>query len=283
MSEKNVFIVGLVSMFAIAMLVLLNSTNPYAGERLVSVIEKETVPAEPTKLESLETRLQHILTAVPADMTVIVSNQDTGETISLNNDRDYVAASLYKLFVAYYAYDQIEQGNITLTTTLSNGRTLDSCLDVMITISDNECGVLLGDLFGWTNIDAMILANGFSETTLNTRNTGGDIMTTPNDIQAFFDRLYSGELMPANHTDHLMNLLLNQEINNRLPPILPEDIAVAHKTGDVYNYIHDAGLIFSEDDSYSFVIMSGGWAEDMLFGPGYVYFQEIFTTIFNTI
>jgi len=283
MSERKIFVITLVSIFTLAMLVLLNSSHAYSGERLTTLIENEATANEPTRLESLEAQLQHIIDIVPADMTIIVSDQDTGETISLNNDRNYVAASLYKLFVAYYAYDQIDQGNITLSTALSNDQTLNSCLDIMITVSDNECGVLLGELFGWTNIDSMILANGFSGTTLNTRNTGGDIMTTPNDIQSFFDRLYTGELMPSEHNDHLMNLLLNQEINNRLPPILPEGLAVAHKTGDVYNYIHDAGLMLTDDGDYSFVIMSGDWPDEMTFGPGYIYFQEIFTTIFSSL
>lgn len=287
MSERNIFAVTTVALIGLAVIVLLNVSGSTGRESLTAVIDRETAPPPApvlTKLETLEAEIAPVINQVPADMTLMLSDLSTGETIIVGDRQDFVAASLYKLFIAYYAYEQIDEGKITLKTVLSNDRTLDSCLNVMITISDNECGVLLGDLFGWANIDAKIHAEGFTDTILNSRNSpGGDIKTSPRDIHSFLARLYDGKLMSKQHTEHLLNLLLNQEINNRLPPILPGSIAMAHKTGDAYNYIHDAGIIFSEDGDYAFAVMSASWAEDMTFGPGYVYFQEIFSMIFSRI
>lgn len=288
MSEKNIFITVVFVLLSLSVFVLLDySSNPAGSESLATIIDEETAPppaSVQTKLEALKDYMAPVVNQIPADTTFMLSDLATGETLVVGDRQDFVAASLYKLFIAYYAYEQIDAGKITLETVLSNNLTLDGCLDLMITISDNECGVLLGDLFGWANIDTKIHAEGFTDTTLSPRNSpGGDIRTSPNDIHSFFTRLYNNELMSENHTEHLLNLLLNQKVNNRLPPILPEGIVVAHKTGDVYSYIHDAGIVFSEDGDYVFVIMSAKWAEDMTFGPGYAYFQEMFSMIFSGI
>ncbi len=268
-------------LLGVALLVLTNSSVSSSGFTLNEIIISE---ATPTKLENIEAELIPSVEGIPADMMIILSDINTEETIVIGETQNFVTASLYKLFVAYYAYGQIDEGKIGFDTVLSNHQTLDRCLDLMITVSDNECGVLLGELFGWANIDAKIHVNGFTGTTLNSRNSpDGDIMTTSTDIHSFFTKLYKGELMSEEYTKHLTDLLLNQKINDRLPPVLPENIAVAHKTGDVYNYIHDAGIIFSDEGDYVFVMMSAEWAEDMTFGPGYAYFQEIFSLIFNNI
>lgn len=284
MSERGYLLTFVLVLLGIALVLLISSSGSIGTDNLNSKLTVAEQEQMPSKLEKIKSQVTPIIDEIPAHMTFILTDTKSGETVQINNDGEYIAASLYKLFVAYYAYGQIDEGKISMSTVLSNDRTLDQCLNLMITISDNECGELLGDLFGWANIDTKIHADGFEDTTLNLRNTvGGDIVTTPGDIESFFSRLYSGELLSEDHAEHLMDLLLNQEINNRLPPVIPDNISVAHKTGDVYDYIHDAGFIFSRDEDYVFVMMSSDWSDDMTFGPGYDYFKQLFTIIFDNI
>lgn len=289
MTEKNYLTYILFGVFGFAILVLIHSSAPQAGERLVDTIAKEAVavvptpPEELTKLDKIETEMAALFDIIPAHMTFILRDLKSGEVLEMNNDRNYVSASLYKLFIAYYAYDQIDKGLLSLNTVIED-RTVDSCLDDMITVSDNECGVALGDYFGWTNVTNMIQANGFSDTVIvRTEEPGSEFITTPSDIESFLNRLHSGELLNNPNTDHLIDLLLRQQINDRLPLAIPSATVIAHKTGDVYNYIHDAGIIYTDDGDYSFVMMSSQWGEHMLYGPGYDYFKAMFNVIFYNI
>ena len=83
----------------------------------------------------------------------------------------FVSASIYKLFVAYNVYKKIDAGAITYDQTLGESvdyQTVESCLNRMITISDNDCGVALGSLVGWSKIDALSQEEGYTQPTLIT-------------------------------------------------------------------------------------------------------------------
>ncbi len=291
MRTKRVLVYAAV--FALALVVIIginiSSTDQETSEgELVELIEVETkgdveeVEAA-TTAKRIESYIQESLLETPANVSFALIDLTNQEAVRINNNQTYVTASLYKLFVAYYSYDQIDKGSVSLNTVVE-GQSLENCLEKMITISDNTCGVALGDYFGWTNITNFVQNNGFIDTVIiRTDTPGSEFITSPNDIESFFIRLYKHELISDLSTDAFIGNLLNQEINNRLPVVIPEDLNIAHKTGDVYDYIHDAGIIFTPDGDYVYVIMSSDWAENMTFGPGYEYFKVIYDSIFNNI
>lgn len=282
-----------IALFAIALVVIIGinmpsaSSEPNEGE-LVELIEVESEKdleeiKAATTAKSIESYVQDSLLKTPANVSFAFIDLTDQEAVRINNNQKYVAASLYKLFVAYYSYYQIDNDLVSLTTVVK-GQSIESCLEKMITVSDNDCGVALGDYFGWTNITNFIKQNGFTDTSIiRTETPGSEFTTSPNDIESFFIRLYKHELISDASTDAFIDNLLAQEINNRLPAVIPEGFSIAHKTGDVYNYIHDAGIIFTPDGDYVFLIMSSEWDDNMTFGPGYEYFKVIYDSIFNNI
>ena len=72
----------------------------------------------------------------------------------------------------------------------------------------------------------------------------------------FFEKLYKGELANNQYTRETLDLLKNQQRNEGLPKYLPDGTIVAHKTGEIDLYKHDAGIVFSDKGDYLIVVMS---------------------------
>src|SRR6056297_3401081 len=81
------------------------------------VIEKEVVvevepeqPDEPTRLEGLGGVLESTIQQYDMPTAVYVQDLSTGETVGVNQNTTFVAASHYKLFVTYEIARQIDLG-----------------------------------------------------------------------------------------------------------------------------------------------------------------------------
>jgi len=164
------------------------------------------------------------------------------------------SASLYKLFVANQIYRQVDAGKLRLSKKLPRGKTIAQCLEPMIVVSDNSCGAQLGDLLDWGTQDVDLRGQGYSGTSL-----ANLPRTSSNDVSLLFARLYAGNLLSEKNSSAFMSLLKDQQINNRLPQGLPAQTVVAHKTGDLYGYMHDAGIVYGPKTDYVVTIMSGPW------------------------
>ncbi|MBI2622076.1 serine hydrolase [Candidatus Microgenomates bacterium] len=54
----------------------------------------------------------------------------------------------------------------------------------------------------------------------------------------------------------MISLLLQQELNDRIPKYLPKEAKVAHKTGEIDFAKHDAGIVFANSGDYLIVVLS---------------------------
>ncbi len=57
-------------------------------------------------------------------------------------------------------------------------------------------------------------------------------------------------------TARMLDLLKKQKLNNKIPKNLPPELVIAHKTGELGWFSHDAGIIYSEKGDYIIVVMS---------------------------
>src|SRR6185369_1798700 len=83
---------------------------------------------------------------------------------STNGDKQYTAASTYKLFIAYAVFQQINSGELQWTDTVMTDRSAEECLRLMIVRSDNDCPEAFGNLIGWQNVDDMMDGLGLHNT-----------------------------------------------------------------------------------------------------------------------
>lgn len=70
-------------------------------------------------------------------------------------------------------------------------------------------------------------------------------VTSPADMARFFELLLAGKVVSPGASQEMLDLLSDQQINNRLPADLPFGTRVAHKTGDLDFSVHDAGVIYA--------------------------------------
>lgn len=157
----------------------------------------------------------------------------------------------------------IDQGSVTLNTWTASGQTVGDCMTAMITVSDNDCGFTLGKIVGWPALDADLAAHGLTQTLVNNYGPGfelvGDKLTSPADVATFLQQLYEGKLLSHQSTDAYIALLKQDELNAWLPSGLPPGTAIAHKTGALYDVVHDAGIVYSVNSDYLIVVMTHSW------------------------
>jgi beta-lactamase class A len=219
-----------------------------------------TVPADPVELAS---RLQAVVDEYVADQdvrfSVVVIDLSSGARAAHLADRQVRSASLYKLYVARELLRRIYDGELRRDAPAgdSNGRTVDECLRAMIVVSDNACGVAGLSIVGRGAQDAGLHRDGFAKTSL-----AAPQQTSADDVALFFERAHDGTLLRDGHeaaARELYQLLREQEINDRLPLGLPPGTPIAHKTGDILQWAHDAGVITTARGDVLLAVLSGPW------------------------
>jgi beta-lactamase class A len=242
-------------------------------------IPNPTASASPkaVRYKSLQEAIEKSLEGTTGSYGVFVKNIKTGESFSLNENKVFEAGSLYKLWTMAAVYKQIEAGNLDPEDELSQGiavlnrkfgidpalaeqtkgtitLTVDSALNQMITISHNYAALLLTEKVGLSKVAAFLDEKGFKNSKVGT--DGSAPVTTPLDIALYFEKLQRGELGSTDSTAKMIDLLKKQKLNNKIPKNLPPELVIAHKTGELGWFSHDAGIIYSEKGDYIIVVMS---------------------------
>lgn len=203
---------------------------------------------------------------------VVFKNLKTGETYYLNDQIKFATGSLYKLWIMGEVYEQIEDGFIDKNETLSNGIdslntkhgssettggtvtfALRDAIDEMITVSNNYASFLLTDRITLSSVSGFLVKYGFSKSVVG----GKDLPTTTAfDIANFFEKLYKGQIVSPKVSLEMLEILKNQRLKQKIPKYLPSKAKIAHKTGEVDNFSHDAGIVYTNQGDYILVVMS---------------------------
>jgi beta-lactamase class A len=70
------------------------------------------------------------------------------------------------------------------------------------------------------------------------------------------------EIVSPEDSDEMIRILSQQEFNEMIPAKLPANVRVAHKTGSVADYHHDAGIIYTPGGApFVLAILTKGYAE----------------------
>lgn len=214
------------------------------------------------------------MSGVPGQYAILIKNLKTGESYDLNEHQSFQTGSLYKLWVMGTVYDQLQKGNLTEDQILSQDiATLNQEFDIdpdaaeltdgtitasvkqalyqMITISSNYNALLLTENVKESVMSQFMASQGLSESHL-----GDPPMSTASDIAKFLEQIYMGQVVNPQSSKEMMDLLVAQQLNNGLPKLLPDNVQVAHKTGDIDYDKHDAGIVLSPKGDYIIVVLS---------------------------
>lgn len=226
------------------------------------------------KTENLKDVVSKSLEGTKGDYAIVIQNLKTSESYGLNKHKVFQPGSLYKVWVMAVVFDEIKNGDLeedevleatieelneefeiaTEEAELTEGSvsmTVKQALNQMITISHNYAALLLTEKVGNSAIMNFLKREGFFESSI-----GKPPKTTAADTALFFEKLYKEEIVDPERSQKMIELLLKQQLNDRIPKYLPKDVKVAHKTGELGFYKHDAGIVFAENGDYIFVVLS---------------------------
>lgn len=195
----------------------------------------------------------------------------------LNPDREYYAASLFKLALLYEAERQRSVGALDfdemiqvsgedLAEDLGTAGSLEldesgmipvrAAVHAMVTRSDNTSAVAMLRTLGGATVDRTLAALGLQNTSVNTR----DLPTTAADVARLMEAIVRGEGVDPAWREDMLALLLRQETRSGIPSLLPSDVAVGNKTGTWPGATHDVAFVDAPGGLYVIAVLSDrGW------------------------
>lgn len=194
------------------------------------------------------------------------------ETAAFNEDFAHVAASIIKVPIMVECFRRFDQGSAKKTDTLTlrdeyrvppcgvltfmhQGLevTLMDLIWLMITISDNVATNMLIDYLGIDAIEDTIRACGLRQTTLGRKlfdrspgAKGKSNYISAADCGLLLEKMYLGQLISPQASKEMLDVLKGQQLNNKIPFLLPLDYTVAHKTGEDGSITHDVGIVYAK-------------------------------------
>lgn len=275
--SKSLTYILLIFLSFVAISVFFRAIN---GKPLVQVnLTSENKPAPP-----LQKIIEGAMDGAKGDYAIVIENMKTGESYSQNANKIYEPGSLYKLWVMSAVFEKIQKGEIKEEEILSRDiaflnrefsiapedaeftsgvvtLSVKNALHQMIVISHNNSALLLTEKIKTSGLKTYIRDIG-----LQNSDTGTPPQTTASDTALFFEKLYRGELISPEYSAKMIALLKEQQLDDGLPKYLPKDAneqssvqqsaIVAHKTGDIGWFKHDAGIVFTPNGDYIIVVMS---------------------------
>ncbi|MDT8719610.1 serine hydrolase [Clostridium sp. 19966] len=191
------------------------------------------------------------------------------------------SASIIKLFIMAKAFETCNSGRWKLNDKVtvegknrvpysivylldeSNSYTILDLITLMIVQSDNSATNKLIDMLGMGDINDYISQLGFKDTLLqrkmmdmDAKEKGLENYTSAQDVGKFLKMLYDGQIINKHYSDMMLDIMKEQLDSSMMRIDIPDDIVVAHKTGDLTNIKHDAGIVFTDKESYIFVMLT---------------------------
>lgn len=225
---------------------------------------------------SLSQAFETIASQESGDFGIYCSVQETGEEAGYQQDKPFVAASCYKLFLVMYVYESAAAGQVDLDQVIvySSSDTTDGTGAIQfmpvgtpftvrqlckyaITHSDNIAARMLRRTFGYEAYRDYAGSLGCPVSSV----PDGRNYTTARELGVVLRRIV--DFAAGNSLGQEVIQFLKDDIyRSRIPAGVPSGVPVGNKVGDYEGYANDAAIIFTEDTPYFLVVLSSGAAGD---------------------
>lgn len=223
------------------------------------------------------------LSEAPGTWSLYLKDLTCGRTLSIN-DGPQSSASLIKLYICGAVLEKLEE-RYPLAEIYSDHTDIEEIRDVkelltsMITVSSNDAA---NELTRWLDpdgekdhraglaaVNAFIRRHGFSDTHQYNGLDDQELWYTPallnrtsaSDCAAFLEQVYQGTLVSHQASRYMEELLMQQQLLNKIPAGLPEGTLSASKTGETDDTENDAAIVYSAGGDYILCILSTGLAD----------------------
>jgi len=246
-------------------------------------------------LNKLQHQIKSKLAEQPGDFAVAFKDLTTGESILINEQQYFNAASTMKTPVMIEVYKQVAARTFSLNDSIVLKNEFKSIVDSSAfrlngnDDSEKELYSHLGEKRSLYNLvyDMIIkssnLATNMVIELVNARQVtqtmrqlgashiqvlrgvedskafekGFNNITTAGDLLLIFEKMAKGEIVDSASSQAMIKILLNQQFNEIIPARLPSTVKIAHKTGNISHVQHDSGIVFLPDGKrYVLVLLS---------------------------
>ncbi len=212
-------------------------------------------PPETVKLSAFDAgKIQAAVTSwnesLSGKASVVTTESDGVLLNALEPDEPFFAASLYKLYVAYEGYRQVDNKEVDPSEDFLQGFTRAECLDKMIRESDSPCAEKLMAEIGPSEITEKLRTYGINNTSMVA------ITTTAGDVARILSRIATGEGLSGESQSAFLTSMKNQIFRDSLNKGFSQDVVVYNKIGfrELVEY-HDAAIVEFPDGRQLIVVV----------------------------
>ena len=232
-----------------------------------------------------------------AEAAVAFMDLNSGDTLFINADSSYHAASTMKVPVmielftsaqanrlamnqgillvnqfasivdgSRYSLDPSADSDTTLYHRIGRRIPVDTLLRLMIARSSNLATNILIALVGADQTTRAMRALGAARIQVlrgvedgKAFERGMNNTTTARDLAVIMRAIEEGKAIAPAHRLQMLEILLAQEFNEKIPAGVPKGVSVAHKTGEITAHSHDAGIVYPPSRKpYVLVVLTRG-------------------------
>ncbi|GLU44701.1 serine hydrolase [Allomuricauda sp. NBRC 101325] len=275
---------------------------------------------KPTQKQLLESTLQSQIDSIEGDVAVAFVNlSDPSDTLFINENEEFHAASTMKVPVMIELFKQQEAGKIDLNDSILLINEFKSIVDgspYSMDIGDDSDDVIYSKIntnvarkdlmYSMITVSSNLATNVLIElvdakkVTATMRDLGADNIevlrgvedqkaydlglsnsTTAKDLLVIMEAIAENKAGTEADCEAMISILKDQQFNEIIPQELPKNVEVAHKTGSITGVHHDAGIVYLPDGrSYVLVLLSKNLKD---FDKGTEQLASISKTIYDYV
>lgn len=249
-----------------------------------------------TKKDALKKTLTTQIDSIEGTVAVAYYNLSTGnDSLLINVDEKFHAASTMKVPVMIELYKQAAEGKLDLNDSIVLINEFRSIVDGSLyhmDITDDSDDIIykhigskiaLKDLmYNMVTVSSNLATNllielvGAKNTSATMRDLGADNMevlrgvedqkayeqglsntTTARDLMTIMTAIANGTAGTSQACEEMIDILKDQQHNDMIPKLLPQEVQVAHKTGNITGVHHDAAIVYLPNGrAYVLVLLS---------------------------
>lgn len=133
---------------------------------------------------------------------------------------------------------------------------------MMVAVSDNAATNVLIDRVGMDNVNALLAQLGLTQTRLRRHmmdvkaaQEGRENTATPRELVTLLDALYHDQVLGKATTDDFFTMLSTHK-DSYIPRLLPANLRIADKPGDLDAVRNDAGVVFVPGRPFAIAVMT---------------------------
>lgn len=235
--------------------------------------------------EKLAARINEIDRTLDGVAGVAILDLASGHTFLLHADDVFAQASSIKITVLAELYRQAQRagpgdaklsdlysvqssdlvagsdimGGLTPGVTRITNRDLAT---MMVAVSDNSATNVLIDRVGMKNVNDLMASLGLTHTLLRRKmmdvqaaSEGRENVSTPREMMTLLEDIYDGKVLNRQMREDFFKMLSTHK-ESFLPRLLPDNVRIANKPGELEAVRNDSGIVFVPNRPYVICVMT---------------------------